>query len=78
MSVDVSKATVDARIAKRDAGRAEGRPITVGMLTGVAALVGIRLWSGEWLPILLAVIVFGLAFALGQKVAKVVMKQPAQ
>jgi len=76
MSVDVSKAAVDARVAKRDAARAEGRPITVGMLTGTAALVGFRLWNGEWLPALLAVIVFGLAFALGQKIAKVAMKLP--
>jgi uncharacterized membrane protein YccC len=78
MDVDVSKAAVDARVAKRDRPlSAESRVVGIGLLTGAATLVGIRLWSGEWLPILLAFIVFGLAFAVGQKVAKVALKQPA-
>jgi hypothetical protein len=77
MSVDVSKAAVDARVAKRDAARAEGRVVLAGLLTGAATLVGIRVWSGEWLPLLLACIVFVFAFAFGQKVAKVAMQQGA-
>jgi len=82
MSVDVSKAAVDARIAKRDrklseAQRAEGRVIMAGLLAGAASLVGMRLWTGEWLPLFLAGIVFGLAFAAGQAIARATAKRPA-
>ena len=84
MGVDVSKAAVDARVAKRDArlnaARAQSaikREVVIGLLTAAATLVGLRLWSGAWLPILLAVIVFGLVFAIGQAVAKAFATPPA-
>jgi hypothetical protein len=84
MGVDVSKAAVDARIAKRDArlnaARAQTaikREVVIGLLTAAATLVGLWVWSGQWMGALLAIIVFGLAFAIGQAVAKAFATPPA-
>ena len=47
MGVDVSKAAVDARVAKRTFER----NMQLGVLFIAVMLVGIRLYEGAWLPI---------------------------
>jgi hypothetical protein len=58
MSVDVSKAAVDARVAKRDGARADLRAALVDLPTILSALlivgamiVGLRLYWGGWMPL---------------------------
>ena len=58
MSVDVSKAAVDARVAKRDAARADLRKMRADLSLILSALVivsalivGLRLYFGVWMPL---------------------------
>jgi len=58
MGVDVSKAAVDARVAKRDAARADLRAALMDLPTILSALlivgamiVGLRLYWGGWMPL---------------------------
>jgi hypothetical protein len=81
MGVDVSKAAVDARVAKRDgrkltdAERAAQRIIGFGFLGGVIGLAVTRMAAGSWPPALLAIVIFGLAFAAGQAVGRATGKR---
>ena len=65
MSVDVSKAAVDARVAAREAKRADLRTIGLALLIVGAIIVGLRLYEGVWMPlgwnILFVVVALGFA-----------------